>query len=723
MIHFLPESKSFLLTGKGYSYAMYVNRVGMLQQLYYGRAVSGTDIDFLIEAHGRRTEPNSNSLSWELETSYMPSECGAFGRGDFRTPSVIAAREDGASMSLLKYFGHKIIDGASRLEGIPCARRADETLIVTLKDELSDMELDLYYSVSEDSGVLVRSLTVRNTGSRAMELKRAYSFNLDLPDIGSFYALRLPGDYARERRPDMTELSSGTLRVESAVGYSSHEMNPFLGIAVNGCDEEQGECYGFNLIYSGNFVLNADRSIRGCMRICGGINELGFSWRLNGGEEFTTPQVAMCYSSGGFGELSRSYHDFFREYIIDPRWASARRPIVANNWEATGFSYNSQKLFDIIDRAAGTGIDTFVLDDGWFGKRDDDTSGLGDWIVNEDKLQGGLSAVIDRCRKNGLKFGLWFEPEMISENSELYRAHPDWAVGKAGLEPCRGRNQLVLDITRPEVADHVFNAIADILSSYDISYVKWDKNRAMTEFFSSQLPPDRQGEFIHRYTLAFYGLAERLTGAFPDIFFEGCAGGGGRFDGGALYYFPQIWTSDETDALDRTQIQWGTSFCYPLSSMSCHVAACHNPQTCRVTPFATRGAIASLGATGYELDLTELTEDERRQIKTQIEAYKEIDELILRGELYRLSDPFKGKRFCEMIVSKDKSRAYLVGEEFRGDHNTCDTLFRLKGLDENRLYTVRETGVTASGAALMGVGLRYPKLSDCGSWIWHIEAK
>ena len=359
------------------------------------------------------------------------------------------------------------------------------------------------------------------------------------------------------------------------------------------------------------------------------------------------------------------------------------------------------------------------MDDGWFGKRNDDKSSLGDWFVNTEKVD--LNAVIARCRKNGLKFGLWIEPEMISEDSDLYRAHPDWAIKKGGVIPCRGRNQLVLDMTRREVVDYIFKAISKILKENEITYVKWDFNRTLTEFYSASLPADRQGEIAHRYVLGFYDLAERLTTAFPEVFFEGCAGGGGRFDGGALYYFPQIWTSDDTDGLERTKIQWGTSFCYPVSSMSCHVSACPNHQTQRITPFETRGAIASLGATGYELDLTKLTEEEKAKVKEQIANYKQIDDLILNGDLYRLSDPFTTNYFCEMLVSKDKTKAYVVGERFRGDPCDHDRILKLHGLNENKTYLIKELNVTASGKVLMNAGVTYPRLPDCGSWIWHIE--
>ena len=722
MIYFDKLSDGFILSGKNYSYAMFVNRTGYLQHLYYGKKIGESDLAFLIKTQGEKLSPNPEDINADMLTDCMPSECGFFGRGDFRSATVIAEREDGSVMSSFKYVKHAISGGVARIKGQPCVRKADNTLTITLKDDFSDIEIDLNYSVSDNSDVLIKNTEMRNTGKTCIKLKKAFSFCTNLPDIDKQYsALRLAGSWASERRPVITPLAEGTLRIESTRGYSSHQMNPFMAILAEGCGEDSGECYGYNLIYSGSFALTAEMTSDKNIRVQGGINDYLFGWELDGGESFITPQIALCYSAEGLGGLSRAYHDFFREYVIDPKRVYERRPIVINNWEATYFGFDNEKLLAIIDEAAKLGIDAFVLDDGWFGKRDDDKSGLGDWFVNNKKLKGGLKPVIDRCKKNGMKFGLWFEPEMISEDSDLYRAHPDWAIKKEGVEPCRGRNQLVLDFTRKEVVDYIFKAVSKVIEENDIAYVKWDKNRDITENFSASLPADRQGEFAHRYTLGFYDLAERLTSAFPDVFFEGCAGGGGRFDGGALYYFPQIWTSDDTDGLERTKIQWGTSMCYPVSAMSCHVSACPNHQTQRITPFKTRGAIASLGATGYELDLTKLTAEEKEQVKEQIANYKRIDGLILKGDLFRLANPFETDYFCEMIVAKDKTEAYVVGERFRGDPCDHDRLLKLNGLDENKTYTIKELCVTASGKALMSAGVHYPRLPDCGSWIWHIE--
>lgn len=722
MICFDGQLSAFILSGKNYSYCMYVNDAGCLQHLYYGKKIEKGDIAFLIKAQGEKLAPNPKDLNMDMVTDYMPAELGSFGRGDYRTATVVVSRADGACMSRFRYLSHRIEESAVVLQGMPCIRKAGATLVLTLKDDFSETEVDLNYSVSDSSDILVRNLTVRNTGKEPVMVRRAFSFCAEFPDTCAPYsAMRLAGAWAKERTPLTTPISDGILRIGSLRGYSSHEMNPFLGILTEGCNEHSGECYGFALLYSGSFALMAEQTHNGCLRVQGGICDELFGWQLNGGECLHTPQAAICYSAEGLGGMSRGYHDFFREYVIDPKWVHRRRPIVINNWEATYFNFDNEKLFSIIDEAAELGIDTFVLDDGWFGKRDSDTSGLGDWSVNENKLKGGLNAVIEHCKAKGLKFGLWIEPEMVSEDSDLYRAHPDWAIGKDGVVPCRGRNQLVLDFSRREVVDYIFEAISKILKDNDISYVKWDKNRNITENYSKGLPAERQGEFWHRYTLGFYDLAERLVKAFPGILFEGCAGGGGRFDGGALYYFPQIWTSDDTDGFERTKIQWGTSVCYPVSSMSCHVSACPNHQTRRVTPFETRGIIASFGAMGYELDLTKLTDEEKEEVKAQIARYRQIDELMLAGDLYRLSDPFTGNYFCEMIVSKDKKKAYIAGERFRGDPCDHDRVLKLRGLSPNITYHIPELNVTASGAALMGAGLFYPRLPDHGAWVWHLE--
>lgn len=709
MIAYNEKDRIWRLDGQNYSYVLYVNDEGTLQNLHFGGKIEERDSAYLIE----RVAKASPALD-------IASEFGGYARGDFREPTALVERADGGTLAFYRYVRHVVRDGVPALSGLPHARSGGKTLTITLKDGCSDTEIDLNYSVWDDSDVLVRNATIRNTGKQASKLRKAFSFCLDLPDRG-YEILRLHGAWARECAVQTEPLGFGVVRLQSLRGVSSPQMNPFMGVLGQGCTETQGECYGVQLIYSGSYALTAERDAYGTVRLQGGVSDVQFGWELDGGKSFVTPQVALCYSAQGLGQMSRAYADFIRTKIVHPKWAFAPRPIVINNWEATYFDFDTEKLCAIIDEAAKMGVNTFVLDDGWFGARNNDDAGLGDWVVNEKKLKGGLKAVIDHCKQNGLKFGLWFEPEMVNPDSDLYRAHPDWAIHKEGVPPVLGRNQLVLDFTRKEVVDHIFAAVSKILRENDISYVKWDMNRFVAESFSAGLPADRQGELMHRYVLGVYDLAERLTSAFPDVFFEGCASGGARFDAGALYYFPQIWTSDDTDAYERARIQWGTSVCYPVSAMSCHVSACPNHQTRRITPISTRGAIASLGATGYELDPVNLSNEEKTTCRAQISAYKEISELVLTGDLYRLLSPFEGNRFCEMLVSKDKRRAYVVGEQLRCVPTAVTECVRLQGLDENKTYRIAELDRAASGKAFMRVGVPLPVLGDYESFVWHLE--
>lgn len=721
MIIYNSDLRAFLLQGKDVSYAMYVGEAGFLQHLYFGKKLSQTDLQFLTAYHGNAVCAKTSDFNIDKAHEFAPTECGFYARGDYREPTIVVRRSDGAAMSRLRYVDFDLVDGAPLLEGLPCARSGGQTLTVTLADDFSAVRVKLNYTVWDDSNVIARNTEIVNGEAADVTIERAFGFAIDLP-TGDYKTLSLVGRWAQERIPQIEDIGHGTRRFQSMRGISSHEMNPFVGILKPDTTENTGDCYGVQLVYSGSFAITTERFDNKPLRVQGGINDIGFNWKLASGESFVTPQALLCFSSEGIGGMSRSYADFIRDRIVNPRFAYAKRPVVVNNWEATYFDFDTDKLFALIDKAATLGVDTFVLDDGWFGKRDNDDSGLGDWFVNTKKLRGGLKPVIDRCKQNGLKFGLWFEPEMVSEDSDLYRTHPDWAVGKLGNEPSRSRNQLVLDMTRKEVVDYVFEAVSKVLVDNDISYVKWDMNRGVTEAYSMALSADKQGEFYHRYTLGVYDLADRLTKAFPEVFFEGCASGGGRFDAGVLYYFPQIWTSDDTDAYERTKIQWGTATCYPQSAMSCHVSDCPNHQTQRITPFNTRGVVASLGPTGYELDPTKLSEQEITQVKTQIADYEKVADLILQGDSFRLCNPFSGNYFAQMIVAKDKRAAYLCGVRTHGVPCDYDNFVALTGLSEELTYRIEELDVTASGTALTTIGVRLPRLPDFGAWTWHIVA-
>ncbi len=722
MIVYDQTKRTFFLHGKSFSCALRVHPAGYLVGLHFGGAVGEDDLSYF--------DPSPRELSFSpvppdvgsyFSLDVAGNEYGSFGQGDFRAPSAIIERANGDRASRFVYVSHKIYGGAPDLGGLPSAR-GGETLAITMKDALSDAEIVLNYTLYEDSDVLVRNAEIVNRGKTPVVLRRAYSFCLDLA-AGEYDVLRLHGRHNMERMPERTPLGHGSVKIGSARGASSHQMNPFLVLLERGAGEDAGECFGFELLYSGSWTLEAEESPTGSVRVTGGVNDLGFSWTLGAGERFVTPQVAICYSAQGMGEMSRSFADFLRGHVLPEKYVYAPRPVLVNNWEATYFAFDRETLCALADEAASLGMDTLVLDDGWFGARNDDRTSLGDWFVNEKKLEGGLSPVIEHCKQRGLKFGIWFEPEMISEDSELYRAHPDWAVGRAGVPRCKSRHQYVLDMTRKEVTDSIFARMSDILGSYEISYVKWDMNRHISEFYSNGLPAERQGEFAHRYISGVYALIGRLQAAFPDVFFEGCSGGGGRFDGGMLRFFPQFWTSDDTDAYERAKIQWGTSYGYPLSAMSCHVSSCPNHQTGRTTPFASRGTIASLGATGYELDPRKLSEEERAQIKEQIANYREIEELILRGDLYRIADPFEGNVFCVAVVSKDKTRAYVAGMRVHAEAGDFDRRIRLKGLSLEKTYSIRELGLSLRGDTLMHAGLLLPRLPDFGTWVWHLSEK
>lgn len=701
MIRYLKREKIFILNGKNVTYALSVNKAGFLQNVYFGKKTSKNKVtEIAVNADDKL--PSAEDKNFDMEFDAMPSEYAFYGRGDYNEPTAVFERRDGCLFSRFRYKAHKLKKALPELGVMPCVRGDGETLTVTLKDDFSDMEINLNYSVFNDSDIIVRNAEIKNCGTGAVKLRKAFSFCLQM-DSDEYELMRFYGRWAKERTPETTGIGHGITKIQSIRGTSSHQLNPFVILKQKRCNEQKGKCFGFQLVYSGSFSLCAELSGNDKLRVYGGVSDSFFSWNLNGGETFITPQVLIACSYRGLGALSSEYHDFLRNRIIDPAFVYKKRPIVLNNWEATYFDFDDKKICEIIDAAADLGVDTFVLDDGWFGNRNTDTAGLGDWYVNENKLNGGLDGVIERCKERGLSFGLWFEPEMVSEDSDFYRKHPDYIVGKNGIRPAMGRTQYVLDFTRKEVVDCIFQTISGILSRYEISYVKWDMNRSLSEYYSESLVPDRQGEFFHRYTLGVYDLAKRLTSRFKNVLFEGCASGGGRFDAGMLYYFPQIWTSDNTDAADRARIQYGTSFGYPISAMSCHVSVCPNHQTGRTTPFETRGNIASLGPTGYELDPTVLTEEEKSATKKQIMAYKSVSQLISEGDFYRICDPFRDKVFCVCAVSKDKTSCYIVYTSLT--ENGKERQIKIPYLKEDGRYIIRGTKLSFTGKELKRVGI------------------
>ena len=718
-IRFNEETKIFYLNGKNITYSFFVNEDNFLEHLYFGEKIGFDDIRF-SRAMGKNScesKPQNNKFF----TNLLKPEISFFGFGDYKEPTVLVKNKTGDRLSNLLYSGYEILNYKPKISGMPSLRGKD-TLIVHLKDSVTDFAADIYYSVYDDLDIILKRIVYINNSKNPVVLERAYSFAQSLP-AGNYDLISLYGGWASERHIDRVALHHGVSSVDSKRTSSSATLNPFIAVAESDATENFGNVYGFSLVYSSSYVLKAEKSACGELLITGGINDFDFSWKLESKEAFETPEAVIAFSGKGLGGMSRAFHDAFRGYLINKNFVSKSRPIVINNWEATYFDFDNEKLMKIIDCAENTGIDTFVLDDGWFGKRNDANVSLGDWNVNTDKLKGGLKTVIDYAHKKGMKFGLWFEPEMVSPDSDLYRAHPDYAVSVPGREPTLGRDQLVLDLTKNEVRDYIVCTVNSVLKENEIDYVKWDYNRNITESYSIGRESDRQSEFAHRYALGLYDICERIINANENIFFEGCSAGGSRFDPAMLYYFPQIWTSDDSDAEERTFIQYGTSLVYPVSSISCHVSAVPNHQALRTTEFKTRTDIAQLGATGYELDLSKLSEEELLEIKKNTEDYRSYEDIILNGDLYRLGDPNTSEFFSEMLVSKDKNRAVLTAYRRLLRPNAEVKRIKMQGLDKDKKYYVAELGGTYSGSTLMNVGIsikdRFPRY-DFSSFKFHI---
>ncbi len=723
-IYFDRETKTFFLEGKSVTYAFFINSAGYAEHLYYGDKIGR---DFLLFTRGalrgshEACVPGGNVRGIDSYNK-MGTELSFFGTGDFRECAVQFERESGDRLSELLYAGHEILDEKPPISGMP-SMRGEGTLVLHLYDEIAALGADLFYTVYDDCNVIARRVEYVNNSGGAVKLHRAYSFSMTLPSA-KYDSLSFFGGWGNERQTERTPLHHGVFSVDSKRASSSACLNPFISVLGKDTTEDFGSAFGFMLVYSSSFVLKAEHTGTGDVLVTGGINDFDFTWTLGDGERFSTPEVIIAYSSKGIGGMSRELHDALRTHLIPKKHRSTPRPIVINNWEATYFKFTREKLFDIADASAGLGIDTFVLDDGWFGKRDNDTSGLGDWVVNENKLEGGLDAVIEHVKSLGMKFGLWFEPEMISEDSDIFRAHPDYAIGAPDRKRCKSRKQYIMDITRADVRDYIVNSVNNILQNHDISYVKWDFNRCATEFISAALPPHRQREFHHRYALGLYDLFDRIVLANPDVFFEGCASGGARFDAGVLAYFPQIWTSDNTDSHMRIAIQRGTSVAYPISASTCHISAVPNHQTRRTTPFLSRQRIASLGPTGYELDMTKITEDERELIKAHTEWYRRIEPLVLEGDLYRDSYDTDEGISSVTLVSKDKSQAITVCYRALNLINSSLTRIRPRGLSPKKTYFCPELSLTLSGATLLNVGIM-PRFAeeDFTALVYHFEGK
>ena len=705
------NTKQFHLLNPHLSYIIQVLENGHLGQLYVGKRLNDReDFGQLQERASRSFSAYPENLDPYFSLEQLRQEHPCYGSGDMRYPAVEVEGENGSTLTDFVYLSHKIFDGKPRLEGLPATYTEQQgeatTLQILLRDPLTGLELTLNYTIFETLPVLARSAYFHNGGSQCLVLQNAMSLSVDLPDK-EYEMLTLYGAWAKERMVQITPLQMGAQEVYSLRGGSSHHMNPFLALKRPDANETQGEVLGFSLVYSGNFLAQAQVDGFDVVRVMLGIHPEHFSWELLPGAHFQTPEAVMVYSDTGLGGMSRAFHTLYRTRLARGYWRDRPRPVLINNWEATYFHFNEEKILEIAKGAKELGIELFVLDDGWFGKRDDDTTSLGDWYPDLSKLPGGIVSLAKKIEDLGMKFGLWFEPEMVSKDSRLYREHPDWALSIPGRGMSPSRHQHVLDFSRPEVVDYIGDLMEKVLSQAPVSYVKWDMNRSMTEVYSRALPAHRQGEVFHRYILGVYALYQRLTDRFPQILFESCSGGGGRFDPGLLYYAPHCWTSDNTDGVERLKIQYGTSMVYPVSSMGAHVSAVPNHQVHRMTPLSTRANVAFFGAFGYELDLNLLSQQERQQVKEQVAFMKEYRQLLQFGDFYRLKNPFTGNEAGWMAVSADRRQAVVGYYRVLRHSNMPFTRMKLQGLDPSLCYRVTVEGESSLhyGDELMYAGL------------------
>ncbi|WP_239613761.1 alpha-galactosidase [Cohnella mopanensis] len=724
-IYYNAEHRVFHLQGPNTSYVIQLNKNGVPMHAYWGRKVSDAPWDGMLDFIERSSfSPNPYPEDRTISFDTLPQEYPAYGTSDFRHPAYQVQLADGSTITELAYVEHRIVNGKPKLSGLPSTyTEKDEeaqTLELVLQDEKSGMCVVLSYSVFTDHDAIVRSVKLINQGGTTLRLLRALSGSVDFRH-DQFHFLQLSGAWARERDLYRRQVVPGIQSVESRRGSSSHQQNPFIALVSPNADEENGEAYGFSLVYSGSFVAQAEVDQFRTTRVSVGINPFDFEWRLEPGEEFQTPELVMVYSDEGLGGMSRSYHRLYRSRLCRGTYRDRTRPVLVNNWEATYFQFNADKIENIAKVGQELGIELFVLDDGWFGHRDSDDSSLGDWKVDYRKLPGGLADLASRVNRLDMQFGLWFEPEMVSPDSELYRAHPDWCLHVEGRRRTEARQQLILDLSREDVCDYLIESVSSVLRSAPITYVKWDMNRNMTEIGSALLPSQRQRETAHRYMLGLYRVLETITSEFPDILFESCSGGGGRFDPGMLYYMPQTWTSDNTDAVSRLRIQYGTSMVYPVSAMGAHVSAVPNHQVHRMTSLKTRGDVAMSGNFGYELDLTQMTDEEKAQVKDQVEQYKDIRHLVQFGDFYRLRSPFEGNDTAWIMVAADRSEAFAVYIRVLAEPNAPLDWLKFRGLDASARYRVEGSGAVYGGDQLMYAGVPIPRLhGDYQSHVWRL---
>ena len=713
-ITYFEKERIFKLDTPNTSYIMgVVDEEGFLGHIYYGPKLKEANVAYLMRTEEAPFVPSKNNRERCSFYDTFPFEYPTGGVGDYRESALSIRTQQGHVASMLSYVSYEIIEGKPALEGLP-ATFGDKDTCTTLKivceDKIVGMQVELLYTAFSDTDVITRSTKVVNTGKEPFYLTKVFSASIDM-DHKDFDMLTLHGSWARERHMQRKALGYGIQNVSSFRGESSHQDHPFLALLGKHTTQESGEVYAMNFVYSGNFRAQAEVSQFDSVRMSMGIHPEHFCWKLEPGESFQAPEVVMVYSGQGLDGMTTAFHHLYKKHLLRGEYKDKKRPILINNWEATYFDFNTEKLLSIAREASKLGIEMLVMDDGWFGKRSSDNCALGDWIVNEEKLPGGLKYLVDEVNRLGMKFGIWFEPEMISPDSDLYRAHPDWAIAVPGRTATESRQQYVLDLSRKEVVDYVYNKVSSVLHSANIEYVKWDMNRQLSDLGSICLPADRQGELYHRYVLAVYEMQDRLTKEFPHLLLENCSGGGARFDPGMLYFSPQIWCSDDTDAVERLEIQEGTALIYPLSTMGAHVSDCPNHTVGRVTPFETRGIVALAGTFGYELDITKIAQEERDLIPKQVAMYHKYNDLVRTGDYYRIASYAQNHKYdCWEIVSEDKTEVLVTFVQVLNRANFKSRRILLKGLDENMQYKVDLQGEEKiyCGDTLMKAGLHIP---------------
>ncbi|SDB61177.1 alpha-galactosidase [Butyrivibrio sp. INlla16] len=725
------SSGHFHLYNDRISYIIAVAPSGELTNIYFGKRIHDRDnfsyVIFQMGMPNIAVDADTESYSMELNRQEYPS----FGTTDFGMPAFEVETENGSRISSFVYKSHSIYKGKKELTGLPATYANEEkeamTLEVLLEDEQAKIVLTLFYTIFDNYPVVARHAEFRNEGKDTVKLTKALSCCLDLPDQ-NYEMMQFTGAWARERIPEVRKLTNGITAVESKRGTSSANFNPFVIMKRPKTDDFSGEAFGFSFVYSGNFIAAAEGSTYGRLRIVMGINPERFTWILESEESFVTPEVVIAHTDLGLNDLSRTYHRLYNNNLVRGKWKNRPRPILNNNWEATYMDFTEESILNIASKAKQAGVELFVLDDGWFGERDDDFAGLGDWVENPKKLPQGMAGLSRKINAMGLDFGFWIEPEMVNPNSNLYRRHPEWVLAVPGRKPSLGRHQLVLDFSRKEVVDYIYNMLYKVISGASISYIKWDMNRPLTEVFSMDSPPEKQGMIYHKYVLGVYSLYTRLIETFPDILFESCSSGGNRFDAGMLYYAPQAWCSDNTDAIDRLRIQYGSSYGYPIVSIGSHVSNVPNQQTGRSTSIATRANVAYFGTYGYELDLNEISSKDFEEVKEQIEFMKKYRELIQFGDFYRLRSPFETDQTAWMVVSKDKKKAIVGFYCMKSNVNTLPGFLRLAGLDEETLYKMEDREYYGDELMNMGITLSefYNKgftiSEDYSSFVSVIEA-